>query len=124
MLGEGGVNMLKEWIDEVKKATDPAELGMILVHNGVVRGTSKQGEPVRRMRLTYDNVKLQRLVDENKKKEGIVDIRVWINEGELDVGDDIMVLLVAGRFRTDVLPVFETVLSTIKNRIVSEQELK
>jgi len=116
--------MLKEWIDEVKKATDPAELGMILVHNGVVRGTSKQGEPVRRMRLTYDNVKLQRLVDENKKKEGIVDIRVWINEGELDVGDDIMVLLVAGRFRTDVLPVFETVLSTIKNRIVSEQELK
>lgn len=35
-----------------------------------------------------------------------------------------MLLLVAGRFRTDVLPVFESVLSTIKNEIVHEEEIR
>ena len=34
-----------------------------------------------------------------------------------------MFLLVAGRFRTDVLPVFETTLSIIKNEIVMEREM-
>jgi molybdopterin synthase catalytic subunit len=38
------------------------------------------------------------------------------------VGDDIMLLLVAGRFRTDVLPVFKSLLSVIKQEIVSELE--
>ena len=51
------------------------------------------------------------------------DIRVWINEGELAIGADIMYLLVAGRLRTDVLPVFQELLSTIKNEIVREEEM-
>jgi molybdopterin synthase catalytic subunit len=80
-------------------------------------------EPIRRMSLSYDANRLDRLLAEQKKKEGIVDIKVWINTGELSVGEDIMLLLVAGRFRTDVLPVFEFVLSTIKNEIVEEREI-
>ena len=54
---------------------------------------------------------------------GITDIRVWINEGELSVGADIMYLLVAGRLRTDVLPDFNELLSTIKNDVVQEEEM-
>ncbi len=115
--------MIKTWMDEIKTRAEPQELGMILVHNGIVRGTSKQGKPVNRMRLSYDAAKLEEVVAEQKKKEGIVDIRAWINSGELKVGDDIMVLLVAGRFRTDVLPVFQFVLATIKNEIVNEHEI-
>ena len=111
-------------MDEIRLKADPEGLGMILVHNGIVRGTSKKAKPVRGMRLSYDEKKLERLVTAQKKKDGIVDVKVWINRGELKVGDDIMFLLVAGRFRTDVLPVFESVLSTIKNEIVSEQELE
>jgi molybdopterin synthase catalytic subunit len=34
-----------------------------------------------------------------------------------------MLLIVAGRFRTDVLPVFEELLSVIKRKIVTEQEI-
>lgn len=60
---------------------------------------------------------------EQKAKDGIVDVRVWINEGDLKVGDDIMLLLVAGRFRTDVLPVFESTLWIVKHEIVKEEEL-
>ncbi len=115
--------MIEEWLAEVKKTADPEGLGMVLVHNGVVRGTSEQGNPVSGMNLSYDEEKLQRLVSEQKRKDGIVDIKVWINRGELKVGDDIMLVLVAGRFRTDVLPVFEFLLSTIKREIVHEREL-
>jgi molybdopterin synthase catalytic subunit len=116
--------MINVWMEEIKKKANPEELGMILMHNGLVRGTSKAGEPVQKMNLSYDADRLERLLAEEKKKDGIVDIRVWINSGELKVGDDIMLLLVAGRFRTDVLPVFESVLSTIKKEIVHEQEIR
>ena len=115
--------MIEQWLAEVKKTADPEGLGMVLVHNGVVRGTSKQGKPVSGMNLSYDEEKLRRLVSEQKRKDGIVDIKVWINRGELKVGDDIMLVLVAGRFRTDVVPVFESLLSTIKGEIVNEREL-
>ena len=71
--------MIEQWLAEVKKTADPEGLGMVLVHNGVVRGTSKQGKPVSGMNLSYDEEKLRRLVREQKRKDGIVDIRVWIN---------------------------------------------
>ncbi|MBI5582507.1 MAG: molybdenum cofactor biosynthesis protein MoaE [Deltaproteobacteria bacterium] len=115
--------MIAQWLAAVRKEADPGELGMILIHNGIVRGTSKQGTPVSGMDLSYDEEKLRRLVDEQKAKDGIVDIKVWINQGRLQVGDDIMRVLVAGRFRTDVVPVFESLLSTIKGKIVREREL-
>jgi len=35
-----------------------------------------------------------------------------------------MFLLVAGKFSTDVLPVFEELLSVIKNEIVTEEEVQ
>ena len=115
--------MLDAWLKEAKEAADPSSLGMILVHNGVVRGTSKTGERVRGMRLSYDKQNLERVVSKLRTREGIVDIRIWINSGELKVGDDIMFLLVAGRLRTDVLPVFEELLSTVKKDIVRETEI-
>jgi len=115
--------VLTRWLSEVKKTADPGELGMILVHNGIVRGTSKQGKPVGRMRLTYDESALEKLIGEHREREGIVEIRAWINSGELRVGDDIMLVLVAGRFRTDVLPVFESLIAKIKGEIVNEKEM-
>jgi molybdopterin synthase catalytic subunit len=114
--------MVEQWLNAVKLKADPEGLGMILVHNGIVRATSKQGKPVSGMKLSYDEEKLRTVVSEQKKKDGILDIKVWINRGDLKVGEDIMLLLVAGRFRTDVLPVFESLLSTIKQEIVSERE--
>ncbi|NWF97710.1 MAG: molybdenum cofactor biosynthesis protein MoaE [Nitrospirae bacterium] len=114
--------MVEQWISEVKKSADFNELGMILIHNGMVRATSKEGKQVKGMHLTYDRNKLQKLIEEYSRKDGIVAIKAWINEGNLTIGDDIMYLLVAGRFRKLVLPVFEEVLSKIKNEIVYEKE--
>ena len=118
----GGDKMVEKWIKEVKENSDFQDLGMILIHNGVVRATSKDGKPVKGMHLSYDKKKLAHVVDELLKRDGITAIRVWINEGVLTVGDDIMYALVAGKFRTYVIPVLEELVSRIKKEIVSEVE--
>jgi molybdopterin synthase catalytic subunit len=115
--------LIEEWIREIKQTVDPAMLGMILTHNGLVRGSDKEGKPVRAMRLSSDRDRLNDAVTEFKKRKGIVDIRVWINEGNLRIGDDIMKVCVAGRFRTDVMPVFQELLALIKKEIVTEKEM-
>jgi molybdopterin synthase catalytic subunit len=115
--------MVEQWIREIKKDCDPEALGMILVHNGIVRATAKDGKHVRAMNLSYDRVKLDAIVRALKGREGIAEIRVWINEGTLKIGDDIMNLCVAGRFRTDVLPVLQELLTIIKTEIVREEEV-
>jgi len=116
--------MINEWVKEIKENCDPESLGMILVHNGIVRGTAKDGKPVKGVKLSYDKNMLENCVSKLKNRAGIVAIRAWINSGMLSIGDDIMYLLVAGRLRTDVLPVLEDLLSKVKNEIVHEEEMK
>lgn len=115
--------MIEKWIEEIKAAAAGNELGMVVVHNGIVRGTSKDGRRVWGIELSFDRAELDRLREEFEKKAGIVAVRVWINEGKLPVGADIMKVCVAGRFRTDVLPVFEELIGLIKSRVVSEKEI-
>jgi len=114
--------MIEKWIKEIKEKSPPEKLGMILVHNGIVRATSKNGQPVIKMKLTYDHAQLDQTIDAFKKREGVVDIKAWINEGTLSIGDDIMKVCVAGRFRKDVFPAFKELIEIIKNEIVREKE--
>jgi molybdopterin synthase catalytic subunit len=115
--------MIDEWLDEVKQRSNPEDLGMILVHNGIVRSNSRSGRPVKGMKLSYDRDRLNSVIPVFKRRPGVIEVKVWINSGNLKVGDNIMFLLVAGRFRTDILPVFEELLSLIKNEIVTEEEI-
>jgi molybdopterin synthase catalytic subunit len=115
--------MIDTWIKGIKKACPPDMLGMILLHNGIVRATAKNGGKVQAMNLSYDKARLEAAVREFKKREGIADIKAWINEGHLQIGDDIMNVCVAGRFRKDVLPVFQELITMIKTEIVREEEL-
>lgn len=76
------------WIEETKRQSDTGELGMVLVHRGIVRTTSKAGGLVTKMNLTYDAERLDALLGTFRAQKGITEIRVWINEGELAIGDD------------------------------------
>ena len=115
--------MIEKWIKEIKEKSLPEKLGMILVHNGIVRATSKNGQPVTKMKLTCDHARLNQTIDTFKKRDGVVDIKAWVNEGTLQIGDDIMKVCVAGRFRKDVFSAFKELLEIIKNDIVREQEI-
>lgn len=115
--------MIERWIEEIKKNPESKSAGMILIHNGIVRETSRDGKLVRGMKLSYDANKLDEIITEIKKRDGILDIKVWINEGELKVGDDIMKVLVAGRLRTDVIPALQELVGRIKKEVVNEEEI-
>ena len=49
----GGNFVIDEWLREVKQRANPEDLGMILVHNGIVRATSKKGSSAGKLRLFH-----------------------------------------------------------------------
>ncbi|WHH59718.1 molybdenum cofactor biosynthesis protein MoaE [Petroclostridium sp. X23] len=123
---------MDEWLKEAK--ADPAALkvGMFLVHNGVVRQTPKakvrqeldDGSLVKGMEFAYDAAKVDAAVAETYKMEGIFYIRVWLNEGWLEVGDDIMYILIGGDIRPHVVDALQFLVEKIKSECVTEIEQK
>ena len=98
-------------------------IGMILAHQGIVRGTSRSGEPVRGMMLRSDGERLEEVLAEAGTWPGVCAVRGWVNEGPLSVGDDVMRVLVAGDVRDNVFAALQRLVSLIKSEVVSESEL-
>lgn len=119
------------WLKEAKADPNALENGMYLVHNGVVRRTPKaqvregllDGE-VSGMDFSYDEEKVNHAIQETLKRDGIFHVKVWLNEGHLDVGDDIMVVLIGGDIRPRVIDALQSLVGTIKNECVVEIEQK
>lgn len=109
-------------IDRIKFHPDYPKVGMILCHNGVVRGTSRDGRPVSGLTVTVDREALDDILAQQKQRPGVVDILVEIRGGSLKVGDDVMFIVVAGDFRDHVIPVLEDTLNAIKKRVTSKTE--
>ncbi len=122
---------LDSWLREAKAAPESADCGMFLFHNGVVRRTARsavrQGAedtlPVTGMRFHADPEKVKTAVARAETREGIRFVRVWLNEGELAVGDDIMLVLIGGDIRPHVVEALQSLVGEIKNECVTEQEL-
>jgi molybdopterin synthase catalytic subunit len=113
---------LSALIDRVKSHPDYAKVGMILCHNGVVRETSRDGRRVSGLTVTVDREALDAILAEQRQRSGIVDILVEIREGLLEVGDDLMFIVVAGDLRDHVIPVLEDTLNAIKKRVTRKKE--
>ena len=122
---------MDQWLREAKASPDAGKIGMYLTHNGVVRATPRsqvrEGErgaaPVRGMRFSYDPAGVEAAVGEARRMEGIFHVRVWLNEGELDVGDDIMYVLVGGDIRPHVIDALQFLVGKLKTECVAETEL-
>lgn len=118
------------WLREAKASPEAGRIGMYLTHNGVVRETARASvrdgaaaPPVRGMRFSYDREKLAAAVEETRGMEGIYYVRAWLNEGELQPGDDIMYVLVGGDIRPRVVAALEFLVGRLKGECVSEQEI-
>ncbi len=110
-------------IDQIKNHPDYDKAGMILCHNGVVRGTSRDGRKVSGLSISVDYETLQQVVDEHKKRPGIIEILVEIVAGkDLAVGDDVMHLVVAGDIREHVISTLSDTLNAIKSTVTSKTE--
>jgi molybdopterin synthase catalytic subunit len=110
-------------IAEIRRRPDFRKAGMVLAHNGVVRATSRDGRRVRGLRVAVDRNRLERILEEQRKRPGIVDIRVAIAEDrDLAVGEDVMILIVAGDIRENVIAVLSDTLNLIKTTVTEKTE--
>lgn len=121
---------IDEWLKEAKADPSAAKIGMYLTHNGVVRQTAKalvrygeeNTQAVTGMYFAYDEAKVQSVIDETYKLDGVYYIKTWLNEGELTVGDDIMYVLIGGDIRPHVVDALQFLVGKIKNECVIEKE--
>jgi molybdopterin synthase catalytic subunit len=113
----------KKMMQDIKSHPGFDRVGMVLCHNGVVRATSRDGRKVKGLRVAADHEKLRQILAEQKQKPGILDIRVEIAEDrDLSVGDDVMLLLVAGDIRENVIAVLTETLNLIKSTVTKKTE--
>ena len=128
---QASVPSVDQWLKEAKEDPSASECGMYLIHNGTVRQTARamvrQGadntETVTGMVFRRNAEKIDQAVRKAKEMPGIFYVRVWLNEGVLTLGDDIMLVLVGGDIRPHVIDALQSLVGTIKNECVIEQEL-
>jgi len=110
-------------MERIKNNPKYHEAGMVLYHNGIVRGTSRDGRKVSGLRVRVDHERLERILVENRSKPGIMDVQIWINEDkDLKIGDDVMFLAVAGDIRENVIETLTATLNTVKSTVTSKTE--
>ena len=119
------------WLQEAKAHPSAPKIGMYLTHNGIVRETAKaqvrngeQNTPaVTGMEFSYDAAKVDAVIADTYRMEGIYYLKIWLNEGTLNVGDDIMYVLIGGDIRPHVVDALQYLVGRIKNECVIEKEL-
>lgn len=124
------VPSMDAWLREAKADPSAHNVGMYLAHNGVVRATAKaavrEGKtdtpPVTGLVLSCDQEKVDAAVAETYRLDGVYYVRVWVNEGELQVGDDMMCVLVGGDIRPHTVDALQYLVGRIKSECVVERE--
>jgi len=125
---------MDEWLKEAKASKNADKCGMYLAHNGVVRSTPKavarslagneklMDSQVVSMNFSYDKEKVEAAINETYKLPGIFYIKTWLNEGILQVGDDIMYVMIGGDIRPNVVDALNFLVGKIKDTCVVEEE--
>ena len=122
---------MDQWLREAKDEDDAGLCGMYLVHNGTVRQTAralvregKEGlTDVIGMNFSFDEDKVEQAVLEASQMEGIHYVRAWLNEGKLNMGDDIMYVMIGGDIRPHVIEALNFLVGKIKRECVTEEEV-
>ena len=114
---------LDRLMDSIRQHPDYHKAGMILCHNGIVRATSRDGRPVKGLRVLVDHDRLAHVVQAQRQRPGIIDIQVEIAEDlDLAVGDDVMLLVVAGDIRENVISALTDTLEDVKRTVTAKTE--
>ena len=121
----------EEWLKEAKQSDDSDKIGMYLVHNGVVRSTSKssvyEGNPAKEvcgMLFTADKDKAEDAIKNTLLLDGVYYVRVWMADGKLAPGDDIMQVLIGADIRSHCVDALTSLVGKLKKNCVEEKEIK
>ena len=122
---------IAQMMKEAKKSKNADKCGMFLLHNGVVRidakakvrEDKKNTKKIKAIDFSFNNNKVDTAIKKALKMKGIYYIKVWLNQGLLKVGDDIMLVLVGGDIRPRVIDCLQTLVGEIKTKCVIEKEI-
>ena len=121
---------MDQWLKEAKEDPKAQQCGMFLIHNGVVRITPKKEVregveglgKVAKIEFSYDTEGVNKAIEDTLKMPGVYYVKVWLNEGILEVGDTIMYVLVGADIRPNTIDALQSLVGTIKNEHVEETE--
>lgn len=119
------------WLKEAKASENADKCGMFLVHNGIVRSTPKaqvrngeEGLPgVAQVEFSYDAQGVEDAIAEALTWDGVYYVKVWLNEGALNVGESIMYVLIGADIRPHCIDALQNLVGKIKNDLVVEKEI-
>jgi molybdopterin synthase catalytic subunit len=114
---------LDSLIASVKQHPKISRAGMILCHNGIVRESDRSGEKlVRALRVEVNHSEIARIHRWAEAQMGIVAVAIEALEGEFQVGDDLLYVVVAGDVRENVFSVMRETVEKIKAQGVRKTE--
>ncbi|MDH3896054.1 MAG: molybdenum cofactor biosynthesis protein MoaE [Syntrophobacteria bacterium] len=113
---------LQQMVNAIKDRPDFERVGMIACHNGVVRATSRDGRDVKGLSIEVDRDALQSIVQEMRQRSGIIEVAVHLFDGYRQIGDDVMLVAVAGDIREHVFPVLEETVERLKKEVTHKKE--
>ena len=121
---------MDQWLAEAKASENADKCGMFLVHNGIVRSTAKaqvrQGQDmpgVAQVEFSYDAAGVEAAIAEALTWDGVYYVKVWLNEGTLEVGESIMYVLIGADIRPRCIDALQNLVGKIKNELVVEKEV-
>lgn len=113
---------INRMIMKLRRHRESAKIGMIATHLGLVRATSREGDDVTGMEVTFDHDRIRSVVEDTRKLKGIIEVLVDTNEGRLKVGDEIMAVAVAGDIRENVFPALIQTVDRLKAEASKKKE--
>lgn len=116
---------ISKTITELKQRPEFTDnVGMILIHNGVVRNWSRKDRSrVTALEVTPNYEKIEAIRQEYLQHEGIFDIIIEAYSGTFKPGDDLLFIIVAGDIRENIKPVLAELLDRIKAEAVTKREI-
>ena len=116
------IDVIEEAEDKQEKHGNVEEVEDTQEKQESVEGAEDTQE-VTGMLFSYNQEKVDAVIADTYKMEGIYYIKVWLNEGMLSVGDNIMYVLIGGDIRPRVVDALQYLVGRIKNECVVEKEL-
>ncbi|MEF2229413.1 MAG: molybdenum cofactor biosynthesis protein MoaE [Pseudodesulfovibrio sp.] len=99
-------------------------VGMVLVHNGVVRGWSRADHSVvTAIEVTSDLDKIEEIRTEIEARDGVFRAVAHARSGRMQPGDDVLFLIVAGDIRENVKAALADFLDRVKAEAVTKREI-
>ncbi|MFH0958077.1 MAG: molybdenum cofactor biosynthesis protein MoaE [Pseudomonadota bacterium] len=115
---------LEHLLARVKAHPDIMKAGMILCHNGIVRDFSRMdGRGVVELQVSVDRPRIESVKSWALSQPGIVALEIEAFEGSFTVGEDLLLVVLAGDIRENVFSVMKELIERIKTECVKKTEI-